>query len=93
MIKCENSNPVSIIDSDHDLFYGNHDEERKLMIKNKLKCLVLKRQKLAQISSILSFDNKTNLESAFDIQIQLLQGELDKIEAQKSGIFSKSLIP
>ena len=88
MIKCVNANSVAIIDSDYDSFYGNHDEERKLMIKNKLKCLVLKRQKMARTSSLLSNDYKSNLESAFNIQIKLLQGELDRLEKQKSGIFS-----
>jgi len=69
----------------------NHDEERNLMIKDKLNSLVQKRLDLSQTTSTVSYDNKKNLESAFDIQIKLLKEELDKLERQKSEIFQESL--
>ena len=70
-----------------------HDEERKMMIKNKLNSLIQKRMEIAQNQSTLSFENKKNLESAFDIQIKLLQEELDKLERLQSSKQSDVINP
>ena len=61
----------------------NHDEERKMMIKNKLNSLIKKRVEINQTESTLSVDNKKNLESAVVMQIRMLEEEVQKIERQQ----------
>ena len=61
----------------------NHDEERKLMIKNKLNSLIKKRVEINQTESTLSVDNKKNLDSAVLMQIRMLEEEIEKIEKQQ----------
>ena len=61
----------------------NHDEERKMMIKNKLNSLIQKRAEITQNQSLLSVDNKKNLESAVVMQIKMLQEEIEKLEKQQ----------
>ena len=91
MIKFANSN--STFNSLDDPFFGSltkqninehHDEERKMMIKNKLNSLIKKRLEITQNQSTISFDNKKNLESAFLMQIKMLQEEIEKLERQKT---------
>ena len=61
----------------------NHDEERKMMIKNKLNSLIKKRVEINRTESTLSVDNKKNLESAVVMQIRMLEEEVQKIERQQ----------
>ena len=61
----------------------NHDEERKMMIKNKLNSLIKKRVEINQTESTLSVDNKKNLDSAVLMQIRMLEEEIEKIEKQQ----------
>ena len=90
VIKFANSN--STFNSLDDPFFGSltkqninehHDEERKMMIKNKLNSLIKKRLEITQNQSTISFDNKKNLESAFLMQIKMLQEEIEKLERQQ----------
>ena len=61
----------------------NHDKERKLMIKNRLNSLIKKRVEITQNQSTISVDNMKNLESAFLMQIKMLQEEINKLEILK----------
>ena len=54
------------------------DKERKKMIKNELNNLICKRPNISDSESTRSSDNNTNIISAYNMQIQLLQDELDK---------------
>eukprot|EP00092_Neocalanus_flemingeri_P019449 GFUD01021067.1.p1 GENE.GFUD01021067.1~~GFUD01021067.1.p1 ORF type:complete len:534 (-),score=133.20 GFUD01021067.1:41-1642(-) len=100
VIKFANSNSTHISNmedsllvsfQDHDMI-EKHDEERKMMIKNKLNCLIQKSLEISQNQTSISYDNKKNLESAFGIQIRLLQEELDKLERQKPEIINNPFL-
>jgi len=67
-----------------------HDEERKMMIKNKLNSLIKKRLEITQNQSTISVDNKKNLESAVIMQIKMLQEEIEKLERQKPDNINQS---
>jgi len=60
-----------------------HNQVRRPMIIKELNQLTQKRIEVIDNQTKISADNKRNLESAFDLQIRMLQGELDKMTREE----------